>query len=107
MEIKEGNLTVAELIDVLKQKHNIVPFQITFPVKTGAKIIYMSFGDYDKSRKVLDLALEELAKEKQKLDPQQRCIKLIITPDDDDDGMDMADDDKPVDQFPPVYYFFK
>lgn len=84
----------------------------------------MTFGDYDTSRKVIDLAREELAKEKMKLgtiakprkrkkvsytiflDAGQRYIKLEVTPDDDDDGMDTGADDAPVDQFPPVYFFF-
>ncbi len=32
----------------------------------------MSFGDYDTSRKVIDLAKEELAKEKMKLGNQRK-----------------------------------
>ncbi len=109
VKINEGDLTVQQLIDVLKSKHNITPFQINFPVKTGSKIIYMSFGDYDVTRKVSDLAREVLAKEKLKLEPLQRCIRLDVTPDDDDDGMDLQEDkvgEQP-DRFPPIYFYFK
>ncbi len=34
VEIREGDLTVAQLIEVFKAKHGITPFQINFPVKT-------------------------------------------------------------------------
>lgn len=38
----------------------------------------MSFGDYDTSRKVSDLAREELAKEKLKLEPLQVCAFFLF-----------------------------
>jgi hypothetical protein len=94
---------------VLKAKHNVTAFQINYPLKSGVKILYMSFGDYDTSRRVSDVVREELAKEKMKLEPLQRCFRLGIVADDDDDGMDMVED-KPgeqPDEFPPVWFYFK
>jgi hypothetical protein len=73
------------------------------------QVLYMSFGDYDTGRKVSDVVREELAKEKMRLEPLQRSFKLGIVADDDDDGMDLVED-KPgqqVDEFPPIYFYFK
>ena len=112
VKIKKGDLTTKQLIAELTTNHNIKPFTISYPLGSGMKNIYMSFGDYSREldMKVSDLVRELLAAEKRELHPLQNCFKLFITPDDDDDDdmmMDVAPDDEAQDTFPPVWLYFK
>lgn len=112
VKIHEGDITVRQLIDVLKTKHQVDPFTIGYPLKSGVKNIWMAFGDYGREldMRVSDLVKELMAKEKVKLDPLVRCFKLFITAqDDDDDVMDVGPENTEAeqDQFPPVWFYYK
>jgi len=114
VKINEGDMTVRQLVDLLKSKFDINPYTIGYPLKTGVKNIWMSFGDYQREESMLvsDLVKELLATEKMELHPLQRCVKLFITPDtddDDDDFMDVSPDggDEEQDQFPPLWFYFR
>jgi ubiquitin-activating enzyme E1 len=107
VKIKKGDITTKELIEILDKEHGVQVFTIQFPLKTGMKNIYMSFGgDFSREleTKVSVLVKELMAAEGMTL--EGNCFKLFVTPDDDDDCMDMGGDDESQDQFPPVWFFF-
>merc|ERR1712137_278830 len=91
IKVNEGDLTVQQFIDVLKEKHDIKPFTIQYPLKRGLKNLYMAFGG-DFSRELAtpmsQLVKELLAAEGMALQPNDRCFKVMVTADDDD-----SDDD--------------
>jgi len=109
VKINIGDVTLGQLIEVLKRDHNIVPYTVSMQVKTGVKPLYMSFGDFSRE---LATPVSQLAREHLALDPLQRCVRLIVTNQDDDSDDDCMDvgPEKPEaeqDQFPPVWFFFK
>lgn len=79
-------------------------------VKSGVKPLYMAFGDYSRE---LATKVSALAAEHVRLEPLQRCVRLAVTPDDDDgdddNWMDVGPDKEggAQDQFPPVWFFYK
>jgi len=104
--IKQGDMTVAQLIAFMRAQHHIDPFLISLPVHDGAKNLFMAFGDFSREKETL---ISVLVQEHMKLDPLQRCVKLIIAPqdDDEDDAMDMKPDDTAEDYYPPVWFYFR
>lgn len=113
VKVKEGDITLAQLIAHLKKSHEIDVYSVNLAVGKKVVPLFMDFGDYSQE---LATRVSQLVSRHVTLAPLQRCIRLEVTPksedddDDDENWMDVGPEKEGggnADRFPPVWVYFK